>query len=213
VQLYASRKKFDPAVAACEERVKREPRDAFAWHLMGEVCVAKGDRGKAEGAFNKSIEADPKNLLNYLSLARLHASGKEYGKAIKIYERALAKRPDFWQGANDLAALLSDYGKKEDLGRALELAQGALKRRPEEPIVLDTVGWVYYRQGDPKRALEYLQTAQAKLPENPEINYHFGMALAGNGKKDEAKEYLKKALAADGDFMGRDEAARALRGI
>lgn len=39
--------------------------------------------------------ADPKNLLNYRSLARLHASGKEYGKAIKVYEQALAAEGEF----------------------------------------------------------------------------------------------------------------------
>ncbi len=39
------------------------------------------------------------------------------------------------------------------------------------------------------------------------------MALAGTGKKDEAKGYLEKALAAEGEFPGRDEAARALKGI
>ncbi len=189
------------------------PKERLRWHLLGEVRAAEGDRRKRKRRSTRSIEADPKNLLNYRSLARMYASGKEYAKAIGVYERALSKRPDFWQGANDLAALLSDYGRKEDLGRAMELAQRALKRRPDEPVVLDTVGWVHYRQGDPKRALDYLRTAQARLPGNPEINYHYGMALAATGKKDEAREYLEKAASAEGDFPGKAEAAGALKEI
>ncbi len=147
------------------------------------------------------------------SLVRMFASGKECAKAIGVCEWALAKRPDFWQGANDLAALLSGFGRKEDLSRAMDLAQSALKRRPDEPVVLDTVGWVHFRQGDPKRALDYPRTAKARLPENPEINYHYGMALASAGDKDEARKYLEKAASAEGDFLGKAEAAEALKGI
>ena len=160
------------------------------------------------------MEADPDNLVNYQSLARLYASRKEFAKAVQIYEKAVAKRPDFWPAANDLAALLSDHGKTEgDLDRALALAQGALKRRPEEGVVQDTLGWVYYRKGDARRALEYLQTAQSKLPGNPEVNYHLGMALVRDGKKQEAKGYLQKSLAGQGEFPGREEAAKTLAGI
>ena len=162
----------------------------------------------------KSMDADPDNLANYQSLARLYASGKEYAKAAQVYERAVAKRPDFWPAANDLAALLSDHGKtKGDLDRALALAQGALKRRPEEGVVQDTLGWVYYRKGDAKRALEYLQTARKKLPENPEINYHLGMALVQDGKKQDAKGYLQKSLTGKEEFPGKEEAAKTLAGI
>ena len=160
------------------------------------------------------MDADPENLTNYQSLARLYASGKDYPKAVQIYEKALSKQQDFWPAANDLAALLSDHGRtKEDLDRALALAQGALKRRPEEGVVQDTFGWVYYRKGDAKRALEYLQTAQKKLPENPEVNYHLGMALAQDGKKEDAKGYLQKSLAGKGEFTGKEEAAKTLAGI
>ncbi len=133
---------------------------------------------------------------------------------MQVYEKAVAKRTDLWPAANDLAALLSDHGKtKEDLDRALALAQGALKRRPEEGVVLDTLGWLYYRKGNAKRALEYLQTAQKKFPENPEVNYHLGMALVQDGKKQGAKGYLQKSLAGKEEFIGKEEAAKTLAGI
>jgi tetratricopeptide (TPR) repeat protein len=213
VRIYAGQKKFGPAISACEARVRRNPKDAYAWHLMGQVYGGQGDSPKAEEALRKAMDADPENLINYQSLARLYASGKDYPKAVQIYEKALSKQQDFWPAANDLAALLSDHGRtKEDLDRALALAQRAARSRPEEGVVQDTLGWVYYRRGDTRRALEYLRIAQGKLPENPEVNYHLGMALARDGKREEAKRHLQKSVASQGEFPGKEEAAKTLAG-
>ena len=100
-----------------------------------------------------------------------------------------------------------------DLDKALGLAQKALAQRPEEPSVLDTVGWVYYKKTDTAKAVEYLEKARAKSADDPSVNYHLGMAYAKAGKKEQAKEYLKKALAAGREFQGKADAEKALGGL
>jgi tetratricopeptide (TPR) repeat protein len=147
-------------------------------------------------------------------LGRIHVEGKEYAKAEKTYEEALARRPDFWPTMNDLAALLCEHpGTGKELDRALELAKSAHKIRPDEPVVQDTLGWAYYKKGDNAQALDLLAKAQGKLARHPEVNYHLGMALVKAGKKEQGKEHLKTSVAAKGEYPWKAEAARTLAGM
>ena len=50
-----------------------------------------------------------------------------------------------------------------DLDKAMGFAQKALTQRPEEPSVLDTVGWIYFKKGDTAKAIEYLERARDKV--------------------------------------------------
>jgi tetratricopeptide (TPR) repeat protein len=215
VGLYMKQKKHAAAVKTCEERIRRnDGRDAFAWNLLGEVYREQGNAAKAEESYLAAVKADPDVIPTYLQLGRLYSWRKEYRKAIQVYETVLRKQPRFWPAANDLAMLLCDHGNaEEDLDRALLLAENARRNRPEDPILLDTLGWIRCRKGDLQQALELLQRARGKLGGNPEVSYHLGMALYKAGQKDQARERLREAAAFNGDFHGKDEAVRALKEI
>jgi len=75
------------------------------------------------------------------------------------------------------------------------------------------VGWIYLKKGDSAKAIETLERARAKAEGDPSINYHLGMAYLKAAKKDQAKECLKKALAAEKDFPGKEEAKKALSAL
>jgi tetratricopeptide (TPR) repeat protein len=214
VRLYMKQGSVAAAISACEAHVRRYGGDAFAWDLLGQVYVDKKEYRKAEGAFRKAIAAKPDAMESYLLLGRMHLREGEYQKGRAVYEDALQKQPGFWPAANDLAVLLSERSASgADLDKALSLANNALKIRPEEPAVQDTLGWILYKKGDVGKSLEMLQRAQGKVPENAEINYHLGMALFKAGRREEAKMHLKKSIAGASDFPGREEAARTLAGI
>jgi len=214
VRLYMKQGRAAAAVSACETHVRRNGDDAFAWNLLGQVHGEQKEYRKAEAAFRKAIAAKPDAMETYLLLGRMHLREGDYQKGRAAYEQALEKQPGFWVAANDLAVLLCERAASgADLDKALSLAQNALKSRPEEPAVQDTLGWIWYKKGDGGKALELLQRAQGKVPESAEINYHLGMALFKAGRREEAKVYLKKSIAGVGDFPGREEAARTLAGI
>jgi tetratricopeptide (TPR) repeat protein len=80
-------------------------------------------------------------------------------------------------------------------------------------MILDTLGWIYYKQGDKDQALGLLERAISKAPEHPVLNYHLGMVLYEAGRSDEAKEKLEKALAGNEPFPGRGEAEKTLHRI
>jgi len=142
-------------------------------------------------------------------MGQIYEQTGEYKKAIAVYERLLAKKADLWVGVNNLAFLLADHGAtKAELQRALTLAKSAYTVYPEDPGVLDTVGWASYKNGDLKSASDFIGRAYTKAPDSPVINYHWGLLLHKQGKTADAKAKFKKAANAKEAFYGKDEARR-----
>ncbi len=76
---------------------------------------------------------------------------------------------------------------------AYELIVKALKLRPEDAAVIDSMGWVKVKLGRYKEAIAHLKKAFSLYPD-PEVAAHLGEALWLDGKQQEAKDILKKNL-------------------
>jgi tetratricopeptide (TPR) repeat protein len=139
---------------------------------------------------------------------------QKWDKAIIELEHTVRIHPELWSTTNDLAVLLSEYGKgNKDLDRALVLAEKAKSINPDNPNIFDTLGWIHYRKGDVNQALDWLAKAQVNAPGNPVFNYHLGMAYYRSGNPKKAKEYLQLALSTRVSFPGKDEAEKAIAEI
>jgi Flp pilus assembly protein TadD len=98
---------------------------------------------------------------------------------------------------NNLAALLLDHrDDKESLARALELAKSL--GNTGDAVILDTLGWAYYRNADFPNAVRQLERAVAANDADPVLQYHLGMAYAAAGNRVSAKQHLEGALARGG---------------
>lgn len=113
---------------------------------------------------------------------------------LDVLERDLRKlielRPDSAHAYNALGYSLADRGLR--LPEALSLIQKAIELSPDDPFIMDSLGWVYYRMGDLKKGLDYLEAAFAARPD-PEIAAHFGELLWVNGRIEEAKKIWQSA--------------------
>jgi tetratricopeptide (TPR) repeat protein len=81
----------------------------------------------------------------------------------------------------------------ERLEQAHDLIKRALAIRPEEPAIMDSLGWVEFRRGNFQRSLELLSKAHKLFPD-PEIAAHLGEVLWSLGKKEKAKLTWREAL-------------------
>jgi tetratricopeptide (TPR) repeat protein len=172
--------------------------------------LIQGRKDEALKELEAVIKANPDNHAAYMSIAQIYVSHKEYKKAMQAYERVLARKPGMWAAANDLAYLISEKGG--DLDKALALAQKSLVQRPEEPVILDTIGWIFFKKGDFNKAIEYLERARSRAATvSPSLNYHLGAAYAKVGMTSAAREYLKKAVSSAVDFIGKEEAQTMLK--
>ena len=167
---------------------------------------------EAIGRLESSLETNPDNIGTYLSLGNLHTVAKDYGRAKEIYEKALSVDPDAWAVNNNLAFLLSETSEEtRDLKRAATLAQKAMELRPDDPTVMDTLGWIHYRQKDYPAALDLLEKAAANNEDNQILNYHLGMVLFRLDRLVEAREKLEKAIAAAKTSWGLKRRKKPLR--
>lgn len=88
----------------------------------------------------------------------------------------------------------------------LDEAQGYISRalvlRPDDPAIIDSMGWVTFRKGDTKTALDLLQKAYNLMPDD-EIAAHVGEVLWQLGRKSDARKVWAEALARvpDSEFV------------
>jgi tetratricopeptide (TPR) repeat protein len=111
--------------------------------------------------------------------------------AEKELRRVMEMKPDYAHAYNALGYTLAE--KTNRLEEARALIEKALKLSPDDPFILDSLGWVYYRQGQMGDALKYLQHAYGSRAD-PEIAAHLGEVLWKSGQHDEAQKVWRAAL-------------------
>lgn len=155
------------------------------------------ERLLADGPRDESTMRDPRGVLAYAIGAFCMSAGRE-PEAEAIYELALEYDPGHPWANNNLGYALADRGDRLD--RAEELLERAHAALPEDASVLDSLGWLRYRQGVledevdgelVKRlgALTLLERA-TRTPEgaiNPTIMDHYGDTLWALGRLEEAR--------------------------
>jgi tetratricopeptide (TPR) repeat protein len=105
--------------------------------------------------------------------------------------RVIQMRPDDAQAYNALGYTLAD--RTDRLAEAIVLLDKALALAPDDPFILDSVGWAQYRSGNLARAQEYLERAYKARPD-PEIAAHLGEVLWARGLRAEAGELWQSSL-------------------
>jgi Flp pilus assembly protein TadD len=99
-------------------------------------------------------------------------------------------QPDHAQAYNALGYSLADRNMR--LPEAHALLEKALQLAPDDPFIIDSMGWVLYRMGKNKQALEYLRKAYSARSD-PEIAAHLGEVLWVAGERAEAEKIWQEA--------------------
>jgi len=105
--------------------------------------------------------------------------------------RLIQLKPDHAQAYNALGYTLAD--RNERLPEAKQYVEKALKLSPDDPFILDSMGWVYFRLGNYKEGLDYLERAFSQRPD-PEIAAHLGEILWKNGRRNDAEKIWRESL-------------------
>lgn len=112
-----------------------------------------------------------------------------------VLERDLRKliqlKPDNAHAYNALGYSLAERG--EQLPEALALIQKAIELSPDDPYILDSLGWVYYRMGNPEKGIKYIRLA-FDTRSDPEIAAHYGELLWISGARQDAEKIWQAAL-------------------
>ena len=117
-------------------------------------------------------------------------------EAARYFERALELKAEFPEAQNYLGYMWAEQG--ENLERAKELIEKALKAEPKSAAYLDSMGWVLFKLNQPKAALDYLLEA-VKLIEAPDATLydHLGDIYAALNETEKACDAWRKSLAVE----------------
>ncbi|MGM0536307.1 MAG: tetratricopeptide repeat protein [Pseudomonadota bacterium] len=100
--------------------------------------------------------------------------------------------PDNANALNALGYTLADADLEGRLEEARELIERARALEPGNPAILDSLGWVLFRQGDPESALPWLERAWSAMPDQ-EIAAHLIEVLWVLGEETRARDLLEEA--------------------
>ena len=128
---------------------------------------------------------------------------------LETHLRSLIRlRPDHAHAYNALGYSFADRNTR--LPEARKLIEKALELAPEDYFIIDSMGWILYREGDLKGAARELRRAYDGRPD-AEIGAHLGEVLWVSGQRDEARRIWDESLKSGPDNETLQKTIKRLR--
>jgi Flp pilus assembly protein TadD len=183
------------AFALIDDYAVAHPEQSFELTLTKVHLLA--DHGETEAGLavlQAALERHPRHpALEYERAVLLERAGNVH-ESIATLDRLISERPDDPTLLNALGYTLADHA--QELPRAEKLIRRALVFSPDNPAVLDSLGWVRFKRGDARSATPILAHAYA-LGKDSDIAAHLGEALWQSGDETRARNVWAGALARD----------------
>jgi tetratricopeptide (TPR) repeat protein len=188
--------------------IDREPHRVKAYAMLADLAIKQGRLDSARAELQRALPENSRLVpLRTMIAMLLEAEGRRAEAEVE-YQRVLAIDPRAAVAANNLAWLYVAEGRRLD--DALQHAQDAVQRLPNNPYVNDTLGWIFCKKHMASRAIPLLESSARMLPQDAAIHYHLGMAYREAGNAARARDALLRATALSGGFDGVQDARRSL---
>jgi Flp pilus assembly protein TadD len=199
---------FPSAHQTLRRAIEETPSLLPAYAMLGQLYLRHGKLEEARREFDALAERQSKPIgALTMSGVILRAQGNT-ALARDRFERAVAIDARAAVAANNLAWIYAEAG--ENLEQAVHLAVAASQVLPDTAEVLDTLGWVYYKNEQHALAVSPLRRAVEKRPTDPTYHYHLGLVYERTGDSALARQSLGRAIKLKHDFPGADDAKRVL---
>jgi uncharacterized protein (TIGR02996 family) len=179
----------DEAFAALKalrsEGIDDDDKLAESFLLEAELRLRRKERDAAMAVYESGLKALPDERRLLYARALLAEQMDRITEAERDLRRIVELNPDDADALNALGYTLADRTERHE--EALGLIEKALAKKPDEPAIIDSMGWVQFRMGRRDEALKYLRRAYELKPD-PEIAAHLGEVLWSGGEKDQARK-------------------------
>jgi tetratricopeptide (TPR) repeat protein len=160
------------------------------------LYAQSNDLPRAYSLLEKGMQQYPDSVELRYAAASVYEDQGQVREALHELALVLKARPDDPAAMNALGFTLADHDKQ--LGKARKLIERAHDAAPRNAAILDSLGWVLYRQGRTDQALSYLKVAYSD-DRGGDIAAHLGEVLWKRGQHDEAQRIWTEAGAVDPD--------------
>ena len=173
------------ANAALQVQPTAKRVDAYAGALAG-----AGKLDDAVKLLRAWLKKNPDDGGRWAKLGLIQQQLGNSDEALTAYEKSVETAEPGAVLANNMAWLYLERNDK----RAIELATKAYELAPSRAEIVDTYGWVLFRNGRQSDGLAALQQALIIAPRNPEIALHVAEALHDLERDGEAKSVLERIV-------------------
>ena len=204
--------KFSDAADAFRKQIEVNPLDPVAHAALGGLFLAQHKYAEAVPELDKATVLTPDNAGLQVSLGNAYMNTGDKEKALAAFEKGveLSQTPSIW---NDIAYSLAEHQLELDKAqryaesaaaataanlRNVELARLTLDDLNEVISIgayWDTLGWVYFQQGNLDAAERYIRAAWL-LNQHGEVGDHLARVLEKRGLREEAIRTYAMAAAA-----------------
>ncbi len=189
---YAEAERYEQAIAHIEAAMVKQPANTEFLLYLGYYCEEAGQYEAAERYLLRVIEAVPDSEQAHFRLGVVYDKMQRKDDSIAAMKRVIAINDKHANALNYLGYTYADLGI--NLEEAEGLVRRALELRPDDGYITDSLGWVFYKQGDYEEALTWLLKASELAPDDPIIIEHVGDAYLKLGDKANALIYYLKSL-------------------
>ncbi len=194
---YMDAKKYEKAISRFE-RLKNMPEAyyfmAYSYRRLGDIQKAADMLDEAEKVAEANSKKEFLNKDFYMFMAFTNDKAKRYDRALQILEKLYAQYPEDNEVCNFYGYFLADHNKK--LETAEEALKKAITQEPDNAAYIDSIAWLYYRQGKYEEAYHYIKEAIQKMEEHFDglIYDHAGDICFALKKYDEALIYWRQGI-------------------
>jgi tetratricopeptide (TPR) repeat protein len=193
-----ARRDFTRAIAAFDDAIRLDPRNASALAGRAFAYWSTGDLDAAIRDYGAAIDRDPANASTRLNRAIAYNRKGEYRPAIDDLDRALAIEPSNADALNSRCWARTLLAHLEE---ALADCNKALSVRPGDIDTLDSRGLVFLRLGRLDRAIADYDAALKAQPKMASALYGRGLARIGRGDRAGGQEDVTAARAINPDVV------------
>lgn len=180
------------------DQLRREYPDRLEqlYGVEADLLARENEIAAALAVINEALQQMPDSTALRYARAMLAEELGDLALLESDLRRIIAEEPDNATAMNALGYTLANRTRRYE--EAYGLISQALALQPNEPAIMDSMGWVLYRMNRNEEALDYLARAYAAFPD-PEVAAHLGEVLWVSGDTGKAMQVWQGALLKDPD--------------
>ncbi|WP_296934104.1 tetratricopeptide repeat protein [uncultured Marinobacter sp.] len=195
--LLAENGQLEDAIDRIRRLREANPRQAENfWLLEVNLLLDQEQQQEALSTATEALEEHPDNIEIRYARAMLYDGIGQTANAEADLRQIIEQEPENAVALNALGYILTT--RTDRLREARGYIEKALRLDPDNPAILDSMGWVLFLEGQIEPALDYLSRAWAAFPD-PEVAAHYGEALWMNGAEEQARIIWQEGLEQDSD--------------
>jgi len=189
--------RISEAVEVVESALKERKDQAQLYAMYASLLDERGDYNKAINMLTDAVEKFPENAqLRFYYGTLFDRTGKKE-RVITEMKKVLELDSKHVQAMNYLAFTWAEGNT--NLGEAEKMARNALAIEPKDGYIMDTLGWILYKQGRFNEAVKVLEAAFKHQSHVSIIAEHLGDAYYKHQMVEKAKKMYMKAAALESD--------------